>query len=75
MIAWAAGSRRSAVPRIVAVHELGGQSAEVSLPVTDGETLVDLFGHEEHALPVTLYVKPYAAHWFRVRRKGARLPP
>jgi maltose alpha-D-glucosyltransferase/alpha-amylase len=60
---------------IVAVHELGGQSAEVPLPVSDGESLVDLFGDEEHALPATLYVKPYAAHWFRVRRKGARLPP
>ena len=39
---------------IVAVHELGGQSAEVPLPVDDGEALVDLFGDEEHALPATL---------------------
>ena len=60
---------------IVAVHELGGQSAEVPLPVDDGESLVDLFGDEEHALPATLYLKPYAAHWFRVRREGVRLPP
>ncbi|HEX6024231.1 MAG TPA: alpha-amylase family protein [Solirubrobacter sp.] len=60
---------------IVAVHELAGQSAEVPLPVTDGATLVDLFGDEEHALPATLYLQPYAAHWFRVRRDGQRLPP
>jgi glycosidase len=60
---------------IVAVHELGGQSAAVELPVNDGERLVDLFGHDEHELPATLYLEPYAAHWFRVRRKGVRLPP
>ena len=39
---------------IVAVHELGGQAAEVPLPVDDGEALVDLFGDDEHALPATL---------------------
>jgi maltose alpha-D-glucosyltransferase/alpha-amylase len=60
---------------IVAVHELGGQSAEVPLPITDGVSLVDLFGDEEHALPATLYLQPYAAHWYRVRRDGVRLPP
>ena len=60
---------------IVAVHELGGQPAEVALPVDDGEALVDLFDDAEHPLPATLYLEPYAAHWFRVRREGVRLPP
>jgi maltose alpha-D-glucosyltransferase/alpha-amylase len=60
---------------IVAVHELGGRSAEVSLPVSDGEELVDLFDDDSCALPATLYLEPYAAKWFRVRREGVRLPP
>jgi trehalose synthase len=60
---------------IVAVHELAGREAEVELPVTDGEALVDLFIDAEHPLPVTLTLEPYAAHWFRVRREGARMPP
>lgn len=60
---------------VVAVHELAGRDAEVTLPVNDGEALVDLFGDAEHALPATLQLGPYAAHWFRVRRKGVRLPP
>ena len=47
----------------------------MTLPVEDGEALVDLFGSGEHALPATLELDPYAHHWFRVRRKGARLPP
>ena len=59
---------------IVAVHELG-QARPVTLPVDDGEALVDLFGDAEHALPATLKLEPYAAHWFRVRRDGVRLPP
>ncbi|MEA2246883.1 MAG: hypothetical protein QOH46_1412 [Solirubrobacteraceae bacterium] len=60
---------------IVAVHELAGQEAEVKLAVKDGEALVDLFGDAEHRLPATLALEPYAAHWFRVRRPGVRLPP
>jgi maltose alpha-D-glucosyltransferase/alpha-amylase len=60
---------------IVAVHELAGRPATVSLPVGDGESLVDLFGADEHALPATLELDPYAAHWYRVRRPGLRLPP
>jgi maltose alpha-D-glucosyltransferase/alpha-amylase len=60
---------------IVAVHELAGEAAEVALPVEDGEALVDLFGRDEHRLPATLELAPYAAHWFRVRREGVRLPP
>jgi maltose alpha-D-glucosyltransferase/alpha-amylase len=60
---------------VVAVHEIAGRQAEVTLPVEDGEALVDLFGDAEHPLPATLRLGPYAAHWFRVRRKGVRLPP
>ena len=60
---------------IVAVHELAGRGVEVTVPVTDGEALVDLFEDGEHALPASLALDPYAARWFRVRREGARLPP
>jgi maltose alpha-D-glucosyltransferase/alpha-amylase len=60
---------------IVAVHELSGKAASVTLPVDDGEALIDLFADAEHALPATLKLEPYAAHWFRVRRDGRRLPP
>ena len=60
---------------VVAVHELAGDEVEVTLPVDDGEALVDLFAEAEHPLPATLTLAPYAAHWFRVRREGARLPP
>ena len=60
---------------IVAVHELSGKPATVSLPVEDGEALVDLFGDLSCDLPATLQLEPYAAHWFRVARSGVRLPP
>lgn len=60
---------------IVAVHELAGEAAEVRLAVDDGEALVDLFADVEHALPATLALEGFAAHWFRVRRAGQRLPP
>src|SRR4051812_37743537 len=60
---------------VVAVHELSGRPVTVTLPVDDGLELVDLFGHDEHALPATLHLDPYAAHWYRVRREGVRLPP
>ena len=60
---------------IVAVHELSGRPVRVSLPVDDGLALVDLFGPAEHELPAELDLEPYAAHWFRVKRAGRRLPP
>ena len=60
---------------VVAVHELAGEAAEVRLPVDDGAALVDLFADAEHPLPATLRLAPHAAHWFRVRREGVRLPP
>jgi maltose alpha-D-glucosyltransferase/alpha-amylase len=60
---------------VVAVHELAGKPVTVALPVADGESVVDLFGHEELSLPVTLNLEPFDARWFRVRRSGQRLPP
>src|SRR4051795_2827600 len=52
---------------IVAVHELSGSPVTVALPVSDGGSLADLFGHDEHALPATLHLEPYDARWYRVR--------
>jgi trehalose synthase len=60
---------------VVAVHELAGREVEITLPVSDGEALVDLFADAEHRLPATLTLAPFGAHWFRVRRAGVRLPP
>src|SRR3954452_8998519 len=60
---------------VVAVHELAGREAEVTLRVSDGAALVDLFGADEHELPATLPLEAHAAPCFRVRRPGARLPP
>jgi len=61
---------------VVCVHELSGKPATVTLPVEDGEALVDLFGDQScDALPATLQLEPYAALWFRVARTGVRLPP
>jgi hypothetical protein len=60
---------------VVAVHELGGEAVQVELPVDDGDGLVDLFGHDDQELPAMLRLAPHAAHWFRVRRGDARLPP
>ena len=60
---------------VVAVHELSGKPVTVTLPVEDGAELVDLFEDVTHELPATLELEPYAAHWFRVRRDGIRLPP
>jgi maltose alpha-D-glucosyltransferase/alpha-amylase len=60
---------------VVAVHELAGKPVSVALPLTDGESLVDLFGHDELELPATLHLEPFDARWFRVRRDGQRLPP
>jgi trehalose synthase len=60
---------------VVAVHELAGKELEVELPIDDGDELVDLFGTADVPLPATLQLSPFAAHWYRVRRGGARLPP
>ena len=60
---------------IVTIHELAGKPASVTLPIEEGAALVDLFGHDQHELPATLDLDPFAHHWFRVRRAGVTLPP
>jgi maltose alpha-D-glucosyltransferase/alpha-amylase len=66
---------------IVAVHDLGGKAATVKLAVEgpDGaEALVDLFSADVHALRdggVEIELEAHAHRWFRVRRRGRRLPP
>jgi maltose alpha-D-glucosyltransferase/alpha-amylase len=60
---------------VVAVHELSGKPVSVQLPLDDGAELVDLFEDASHPLPASLDLEPYAAHWFRIRRDGIRLPP
>jgi glycosidase len=60
---------------IVAVHELAGRDVTVTLPLDDGDGLVDLFEDAEHPPGAALELAPYGAHWFRVRRPGERLVP
>jgi maltose alpha-D-glucosyltransferase/alpha-amylase len=60
---------------VVAVHELAGKPITIELDIDDGEELVDLFEAATHPLPAKLDLEPYAAHWFRIRRDGMRLPP
>ena len=60
---------------IVCVHELSGKPASVTLPVEDGEALVDLFEPARYDLPARVQLEPFGAHWFRVARSGVRLPP
>lgn len=66
---------------IVALHDLGGRAATVTLALDgldDAEALVDLFGDESLPLDggsVELSLEPHAHRWFRVRRRGRRLPP
>ncbi|MBA2644211.1 MAG: alpha-amylase family protein [Solirubrobacterales bacterium] len=66
---------------IVALHDLGGRPVTVTLTLDgpdDAEALVDLFSSD--ALPldrgsVELKLEAHACRWFRVRRRGRRLPP
>jgi maltose alpha-D-glucosyltransferase/alpha-amylase len=60
---------------VVCVHELSGKPASITVPVEDGEALVDLFEHADCSLPAEMQLEPYAARWFRVARHGVRLPP
>ena len=63
---------------IVAVHNLAGRDANARLVLGGEGVLVDLFDDEDDELnagEVALDLQPYAAHWFRVRRPGSRLPP
>ena len=66
---------------IVAVHDLRGEAATVTITVDgvdDAEALVDLFSAESLALEAgstRLDLPPYAYRRFRVRRRGRRLAP
>ena len=63
---------------VVAVHNLAGRDARARLELGGAGALVDLFhdeGHELEGGTVTLELPPYGGHWFRVRRRGERLPP
>ncbi|HEX2189082.1 MAG TPA: alpha-amylase family protein [Longimicrobiaceae bacterium] len=65
---------------LVAVHNLGGRPARVTLELGGGaETLVDLLGGEEHrrlrGTDHTLELEPYGYRWFRLggtRSRAAR---
>ena len=62
---------------VVAVHDLAGKTTTITLQV-DGEALVDLFAETVHEIvddQVELRLDAYAHLWFRVRRRGRRLPP
>ena len=61
---------------IVAVHELGGHAGRRSrCRSRTASARRPLRRTTSTALPATLDLEPYAAHWFRVRREGVRLPP
>ena len=66
---------------IVALHELGGKAATVTLALDgpeDADALVDLFSADVHPLDdgrVELELEPHGYRWLRVRRAGRRLPP
>ncbi len=66
---------------LVAVHELGGESATVTIALDrpeDADALVDLFSSDVLPLDdgrVQLELESYDHRWLRVRRAGRRLPP
>jgi trehalose synthase len=66
---------------IVALHELGGKAARVTLALddpADADALVDLFSADVHALEngrAEFELEAHAYRWLRVRRPGRRLPP
>jgi maltose alpha-D-glucosyltransferase/alpha-amylase len=66
---------------VVFVHDLAGAAATVALELElpeDADALADLFSDaviELDAGRATLHLGPYDQRWFRVRRRGRRLPP
>ena len=66
---------------VVAVHELGGKAATVTVAIErpdDAEALVDLYSDEVHQLDggrAKLKLEAHGFKWLRVRRQGRRLPP
>jgi maltose alpha-D-glucosyltransferase/alpha-amylase len=63
---------------VVAVHNLAGHEVKTTLKLEDGdevEVLVDLFGTDDLDAPFELTLGAYEYRWYRVRRRGQRLPP
>jgi trehalose synthase len=66
---------------VVAVHDLGGEPVKIDLTLDgpdDAEALIDLFSDRCEPLrdgSVELDLEPHAHRWYRVRRRGRRLPP
>jgi len=63
---------------IAAVHSFSDQPLEIDLPAEGSADAVDLFAQddlkaENGSIPIKL--EPYAHRWFRLRKKGQRLPP
>ena len=54
-----------------------GRATEARLALDAEGVLVDLFGHDEHALDgeLALALEPYGQRWFRLRRPGQRVAP
>ena len=63
---------------IVAVHSFAGRDSSARLTLGEEGTLLDLFQDEDHQLDggeVLIELPPYGARWFRLRRRGQRMPP
>ena len=63
---------------IVAVHSFAGRDSSARLTLGEDGTLLDLFQDEDHQLDggeAVIELPPYGARWFRLRRRGQRMPP
>jgi trehalose synthase len=63
---------------IVAVHSFAGRDSSARLTLGEEGTLLDLFRDEDHQLDggeVLIELPAYGARWFRLRRRGERMPP
>ena len=63
---------------IVAVHSFAGRDSSARLTLGEDGTLLDLFQDEDHQLDggeAVIELPPYGARWFRLRRRGERMPP
>jgi len=63
---------------IVAVHSFAGRDSRARLTLGEDGTLLDLFQDEDHQLDggeAVIELPPYGARWFRLRRRGERMPP
>jgi trehalose synthase len=64
---------------IVAVHSFAAKPLSVAVPVGEVEAGVDLFADEDLRVEgdgsIAVELEPYGHRWFRLRRRGQRLPP